>query len=76
MAPRPGGLGRPVSLADLLARGKPESDLEFFLARDPVVNPKSRTPDAPRLPSAGRSLGRYRGRTRMKPIASLAMGRA
>ena len=57
MAPRSGGLGRPVNLADLLARGKPASDLESFLARGPVVNPKSRTPDAPRLPIGGPKSG-------------------
>jgi tetratricopeptide (TPR) repeat protein len=53
MAPRLGGLGRAVGLADLLPRAEPASDLASFLARDPVVNPKSRTPGAPRLPSGG-----------------------
>ena len=49
--PRLGGLGRAVGLADLLPRAKPARDLESFLARDPVVTPKSRTPGAPGLPS-------------------------
>jgi tetratricopeptide (TPR) repeat protein len=53
MAPRLGGVVRTVSLADLLPRAKPASDLESFLARDPVVTPKSRTPGAPGLPSGG-----------------------
>ncbi|MBV8103115.1 MAG: sulfotransferase [Hyphomicrobiales bacterium] len=53
MAQRLGGLGRAVSLADLLPRAKPASDLESFLAKDPVVTPKSRTPGAPGLPSGG-----------------------
>ena len=53
MAPRLRGLGRAVSLADLLPRAKPASDLESFLARDPVVTPESRTPGAPGLSSAG-----------------------
>ena len=49
MAPRLRGLGRAVGLADLLPRAEAASDLKSFLARDPVVNPKSRTPGAPRL---------------------------
>jgi tetratricopeptide (TPR) repeat protein len=57
MAPRLGGLGRTVSLADLLPRAKPASDLESFLAKDPVVGPKSPTPDAPRLPSSAPKFG-------------------
>ena len=47
------GLGRTVGLADLQPRAKPESDLEFFLARDRLVNLKSRTPGALGLPSGG-----------------------
>ena len=46
-APSHGGLGRTVSLADLQPRAKPESDLESFVARDPLVNLKSRTPWRP-----------------------------
>ena len=70
MAPRLGGVVRTVSLADLLPRAKPASDLEFFLARDPVVTPKSRTPGAPRLPSVGPkslqiSLGKARESNRL-----------
>ena len=47
------GLGRTVGLADLQPRAKPESDLESFLARDRLVNLKSRTPGALGLPSGG-----------------------
>jgi hypothetical protein len=43
-APRLVGLSLPVSLADLLLRAKPASDLESFLARDPAADPKSQTP--------------------------------
>ena len=57
MAPRLGSLGRAVSLADLLPRARPEGDLESFLATDPVVNPKSRTPGDPRLRSGGPKSG-------------------
>jgi tetratricopeptide (TPR) repeat protein len=54
MVPRLGGVVSAVSLADLLPRAKPASDLESFLARDPVVIPKSRTPGASGLPSGAR----------------------
>jgi tetratricopeptide (TPR) repeat protein len=50
MAPHLVGLGRPASLADLLASAKPASDLASFLAKGPIVNPKSRTPGDPRRP--------------------------
>jgi tetratricopeptide (TPR) repeat protein len=53
MAPRLSGPGRAVGRADLLPRAEAASDLESLLARDPVVNPKSWTPDAPRLPPRG-----------------------
>jgi hypothetical protein len=46
-APRLAGLGRPISVTDLLQRAKPASDLESFLAGDPAADPKSQTP-APR----------------------------
>ena len=55
-APRPPGLGRLISLTDLPPRARPASDLESFLARDPV-KPKSRTPSAPSLPSSAPKAG-------------------